>query len=211
MSQPAEKRQRRSQEDRVKATLDVTYEAIVTSLDEKGYSATTFSSVQAASGLSRGALTYHFSSKLDMMVFACRRLLEAAIRPTQSSGSKRAEASGNIAEFLMFYWRQIVNTREGRAFIEILIASRSDDELDAEIGPLLEDWDKEICKSAIDRFAATSGSDDDVMVLWSMARTFLRGLVIHSRFVNDPASLEDMVRRFGQMLAEELRFRGLKH
>ncbi len=209
MSQSGIKPTRRSQEDRIRGTLDAAYEAILSSLDENGYSATTFSSVQANSGLSRGALTYHFSSKKEMIVFACRRLLDAAIRPTQSSGQRRAAASGNIADFLMYHWRHLVNTREGRAFIEILVASRTDLNLDAEIGPMLEEWDTEICRLATINFSAVTGSDEDAALLWSMARTFVRGLIIHARFINDPARLEEMVDRFGQMLADELRLKGV--
>jgi AcrR family transcriptional regulator len=211
MAQPETKPKRRSQEDRVKETRDAVYEAILTSLDERGYSATTFSAVQQLSGLSRGALTYHFASKLEMITFACRRLLEAAIRPTQAgAGTARAAASGNVADFLMFHWRHVVNTREGRAFIEIIVASRTDSELDSEIGPMLEDWDAKICRSAVQRFTAVSGSEEDAALLWSMARTFLRGLIIHGRFLNDPAQLEQMVNRFGQMLAEEVRLKGVE-
>lgn len=202
--------QRRSQEDRVRETRNVAFGAIVSSLDDYGYSATTFSTIQKRSGLSRGALTYHFASKKDMMVFACRRLLKAAIRPTNTASREQSEATGNIVDFLVFYWRQVVNTREGRAFIEILIASRTDPELDAEIGPMLAEWDSEIRKASLDRFVAVRGSDEDIELLWSMARTFLRGLVIHARFTNDPGELEVMLRRFAQTLAEDLRLKGVQ-
>ncbi len=208
--QVADKNQRRSQEDRVRETRNEVFEAIVSSLDERGYSATTFTTIQEHSGLSRGALTYHFASKQDMMVFACKRLLDAAIRPTNATGRQRAQASGSIVDFLMFYWRQVVNTREGRAFIEILVATRADAELDAVIGPMLLEWDKDIARASLGRFEVVNGSSEDIQLLWSMTRAFLRGLVVHAQFVETPGELEKMVRRFAQVLSEDLKLKGVE-
>lgn len=197
----------RTQDERVRSTRSAAYSAIITSLDEVGYAGTTFTTVQKRSGMSRGALTYHFDSKLDMMVFAARRLLEAAIRPTQTSGGRRAASTGNIADFLMFHWRHIVNTREGRAFVEILIACRTDEALNEALSETFEAWDAAISQSAMENFTAASGSREDAALLWSMSRTFVRGLLVHARFERDPARLEEMLSRFGQMLAEELTMR----
>lgn len=209
MPSQTDKKPTRTQDERVRSTRAAVYRAIITSLDEVGYAGTTFTTVQKRAGMSRGALTYHFDSKLDMMVFAASRLLEAAIRPTQTSGGRRAASTGNIADFLMFHWRHIVNTSEGRAFVEILIACRTDEALNGALSDTFEAWDAAISQSAMENFVAASGSEEDAALLWSMSRTFVRGLLIHARFERDPVRLEEMLSRFGQMLADELTMRAM--
>lgn len=208
MRKPASQHRRRSQADRVRETRETLFEAVLDCLDQKGYADTTIAAVQDMSGLSRGALMYHFATRQEMIVATAKRLLEAAIRPTRRLSTARAMAGGNVADLLMFYWRHIVNTREGRAFIEILVACRTDAALDLALAPHFAEWDAEIGKAAQESFRAVSGLEDDAAMLWSMARAFLRGLVIHARFVDDPMRLEGMVRRFGMMMAEELSLRG---
>ena len=45
---------------------------------------------------------------------------------------------------------------------------------------------------------------DDAALVWAICRTFLRGLVIHERFVDDPRALTPMVERFADIVAPHL-------
>lgn len=208
MQSLATKPTRRSQEERVRETRRALIDAVVESLDRHGFAATTISTVQEIAGVSRGALMHHYASKQDMIVAVARTLLDQAIRPARRVGSRRAMASGNLVDLLLFYWRQVMNTREGRAFIEILVACRTDADLNAVLRDHFAAWDADIARTAQENFTTVSGSAEDAAELWAITRAFLRGLVIHARFTRDPAQLEEMVRRFGMMLSAEMSIRG---
>lgn len=192
----------RRQEERVRATRAKLIGAAIEALDRHGYGATSISVVQTGAGVSRGALMHHFATRNALMLATAQHLLQAAIRPTRAAG--RHAAQGDLRGLMRYYWRRVVNTREGRAFVEILIASRTDPDLQEALGPLLAEWDAEIAAAARARFAHPSGDPEAAALLWSIARAFLRGLIVHRRFVDDPAHMERMIDQFADLMAGQL-------
>lgn len=187
----------RTQADRVRETRTKLIKATVAALDAHGFAATSMSVVQAGAGVSRGALMHHFGSRNELMVATAQHLLDAALRPT-----RRARQSGDLSGLITYYWTRIVNTREGRAFVEILIACRTDPDLQNALGSLFSDWEDEISRAARDTFDAHP--PEDVELLWSITRAFLRGLIVHAQFTDDPAHLDKMIQRFSALLSETL-------
>ncbi len=169
--------------------------AVIASLDENGYAETSIAKVQARAGVSRGALTHHFPSKEDLMAATAERLLDTALEPARRRDPRPAR------DQILSAWRRIVNTPEGRAFVEILVATRTDAALRARISPFLKSWDARV-GAAVARVFRTP--EDDAARVWAICRTFLRGLVIHERFVEDPEELTQMVERFADILAPHL-------
>lgn len=120
------------------------------------------------------------------------RLLDSALAPARRRDPRPAR------EQILSAWRRIVNTPEGRAFVEILIATRTDAALAARISPFLRDWDARI-GAEISRVFRTP--EDDAAQVWAICRTFLRGLVIHERFGATPEELTALVERFADIVA----------
>ncbi|MCD2174854.1 TetR/AcrR family transcriptional regulator [Rhizobium sp. C4] len=201
----------RKQADRVRDMQDRLIAATVVCLDRYGYSGTSISAIQDAAGVSRGAILHHYPSRQDLIAATASRLLDAALRPTREGRPGRGDGAKSLEELLLFYWRQVMNVPEGRAFIEIVVACRTDEALESALADLFTTWDAKVAESARLRFAAFTGDADDAALLWSIARTFLRGLIIHARFVEDPAHLENMVRRFGAMLSAQLSLKTAAH
>lgn len=195
----------RRQADRVRDMQKRLIDATIDCLDRCGYAATSISAIQETAGVSRGAVLHHYPSRHDLMAATAQRLLDAAIRPTREARSRLSGSS--IQDFLAFHWRRVVNTREGRAFIEILAACRTDPALEAALSQTFAHWDREIAETAERRFVSRSAEPDDAAILWAIGRAFLRGLIIHARFVDDRAYLERMVRRFADLLATQLSLR----
>ncbi|SET37615.1 TetR/AcrR family transcriptional regulator [Oceanicella actignis] len=181
--------------DRVAAARARILSAVVACLDELGYADTSIAKVQARAGVSRGALTHHFPSKEDLMAAAAERLLDAALEPARRRDPRPAR------EQIIDAWRRIVNTPEGRAFVEILVAARTDAALGARILPRLAAWEARVGAAVAQIFRTPEG---DAARVWAICRTFLRGLVIHERFVADPAELNAMVARFADIVAPHL-------
>lgn len=176
--------------------------AAVRVLDRHGHGGASIQAIQAEAGVSRGALTHHFPTRQALIAETARRLLARA-----TPAPRRTARGDGVEAMILDAWKRIVNTAEGRAMIEILIAARTDADLDAELSPFLRDWDAQVGAAARRVFAASGGDPADVETLWAICRTFLRGLIVHERFTGDRKALEPHVRRFAAMLGEHLRLR----
>lgn len=191
---------------RATRTRERIFAAVIRCLDESGYSETSINRVQQTAGVSRGALTHHFPTKEQMMV----RTLEHLLDPVRGPSSPMADAgllqkrgaATSLSDDLSNLWRRIINTREGRALIEILVASRTDAPLRAQIAPTLQTYNDEANRNILHLYSAPSGHD--VALLWSICRSFMRGLHTHSPFERDPENIEKMVDLFGQIMAPHL-------
>lgn len=176
--------------------------AAVQAIDRHGYAGASIQIIQAEAGVSRGALTHHFPTKQALVAETARRLLARAM-----PAPRRNKRAASVEAMILDAWRRIVNTSEGRAFVEILIAARTDADLHAELSPFLRDWDRQVGEAAAKVFAPVSGDEGDVEVLWAICRTFLRGLIVHERFTGNRKVLEPHVHRFAAMLAGHLTLR----
>jgi AcrR family transcriptional regulator len=184
--------------------------AVVQCLDEVGYSETSINRVQGLAGVSRGALTHHFPSKIEMMVETLERLLDPVrgqINPPTHAPDALGRAMagpGGIADDLERLWYKVLNTVEGRALVEILVAARTDRELGARIGPSLTAYNRQINANIQGFYAAATGDDNDVAMLWTICRTFLRGLHLQARFEDNPEAIRALLQRFAQVMAPQM-------
>ncbi len=175
--------------------------AAVECIDQLGYAEASINRIQARAGVSRGALTHHFPTKQALVAETAMRLLQAALRPIKMRGKAGALPTERLVRES---WNRIVNTSEGRAFMEIIVACRTDRALYDVLADDLYIWDRESGASVSALYQGSDAADDDAALLWSICRTFLRGLIIHERFVSDPAYLARMVDRFASLLSQQL-------
>lgn len=181
--------------------------AVIACLDEFGYAETTINSVQQKAGVSRGAMTYHFPTKEDMITEVVERLLDPVRGQSRRKSDQRSGSTGrgiDLREDLNRLWSRVVNTTEGRALFEVLVAARTDAQLRARITPGLVAYNDDINRSVSALYAAPTGEADDVVTLWTMCRAFLRGLHVQERFENDPAMTARVVDRFAEIMATHL-------
>ncbi|WP_170559946.1 TetR/AcrR family transcriptional regulator [Ruegeria atlantica] len=174
--------------------------ATVTCLDQMGYAETTFAKVQAKAGISRGAITHHFPTKQALVAATALQLLSKAQIPPGSQD----RAPQPVYDLIMSAWANIVNSAGGRAIVEILVACRTDAELFGLLEQSLRDWDKSNLSLISARYASISGDRDDTALLWSITRNFLRGLLLHEKFVSSPEYLTQMMDRFARMMESQL-------
>lgn len=178
--------------------------AVVACLDECGYAETSINRIQERAGVSRGALTHHFPTKQALVAETCMRMLHAAMRPIYALKDEGEARPLPADELLIGSWNNIVNTPEGRAFVEILVACRTDRALHDVLCEDLLAWDAESAAAVSALYSGSGPDEDDAALLWSMCRTFFRGLLMHERFVYDPAYLGRMTDRFAGIMNAHL-------
>lgn len=176
--------------------------AVVISLDRHGYAGTSINQIQAIAQVSRGALTHHFPTKKELIIETIGRLLSRSYRPLDVSNDPIVVAGGNPAEaYLVAIWERIVDTKEGRALIEILVAIRTDPELSESLADDLVRWNDLTNAAWSNRFSIRSGNQDDALVIWNVCRTFIRGLLLQERFASDSEELRHNMRTFAKLIS----------
>lgn len=174
--------------------------AAILCLDKYGYAETSFARVQTKAGVSRGAITHHFPTKQALVTATTMELLSNALGPVE----QRTEDPIPVRELINKLWDKIVNSSGGRAMVEILVACRTDPELYLMLEQRLRDWDRQSLLSISVNYVGIEPDPDDAELLWSITRSFLRGLVLHERFVVDPDFLARTVDRFARMMEAQM-------
>ncbi len=184
-------------------------DAVIACLDTHGYGETTISRVVEAAGISRGALTHHFPTKEDLIVETTDRLLHRTTRvrpPSERTGEATAPpgADQGFESDFVWLWERLVNTPEGRALIEILTAARTDDALRRKIGHRLRFWNEAMNDRMAEVYESVDGSPEDVRILWTICRVFLRGLIVQGMFGGEKEERGRLATRFAEIMAPHL-------
>lgn len=127
-----------SQQDaRSQATREKLCKATLETITEIGYHATTTSMIAKRAGVSRGAQTHHYPSKLDLVIAAFSYLLVDWERRRIEHVEQNKENFG-IENYLQFLWDEIFNDPYYVAMLEMLLAAKGDpklkDRLTSELG-----------------------------------------------------------------------------
>lgn len=201
-SEQAAGRQNR-QELRARLTREALCQATIACLDRYGYSETSISRITDEARVSRGALTHHYRSKEDLIVDALDRMLQARIEIPLPSQRHRDSLSTSelIRTDLLWVWRNL-DTRNGRALVEVLLASRTDAALQDRISDKLHDWNTLMSTFILESYRTRSGRDEDVLVLWDICRVFFRGLLIQKAFVSSARENQRLAEAFIALVSD---------
>jgi len=126
---------RRTQAERRTATRSALVRATVDALVELGYARTTTQEVQSRAGVSRGALTHHFTAKADLVLAAMDHLYEEFSESVRKAAAALPDdPSARIRLGVELIWERF----HGPLFVasmELWTAARTDAELRAALLP----------------------------------------------------------------------------
>jgi AcrR family transcriptional regulator len=129
--------QRKSGEMRIRIL-----EAAIDCLVENGYSGLSISDVAARAGISRGAKHHHFPSRLELagalVEYTFYQRMHHYLGDYFSAQKKSSDFVQTASDL---HWKS-VQTREYAAYLELAIAARTDDELNAYFLPAARRFDK---------------------------------------------------------------------
>jgi AcrR family transcriptional regulator len=131
MASPAEtsERTRRTQAERRAATREALLDAAVDCLAEEGYANTTTRRIAERSGVTLGAMQYHFASKAELLGYATRRIGSKIAQQILERGSADIPSIQSRAEDFLDYWWDLLKGPLFAATAELWVAARTDSEL----------------------------------------------------------------------------------
>jgi AcrR family transcriptional regulator len=168
---------RRTQQERIEAARRAIVDATLTSLAYRGYQATTFASIAADAGLSRGGLLHHYLNKHELVAevltqAVAERLAEfdAELRVLKPGPDRLTDAVDLLYEvFHSIVFHAAVATRAG---------ARSDAALMARITPIFKATDEYIASRAEAMFGAELAASDEIDMKIRFAVIAVRGAAL---------------------------------
>ena len=148
---PADTNGRRTQAERSAATQARLLDAAVECLAELGWARTTTTEVVRRAGVSRGAQVHHFPTKDDLVVAAIEHLFErrtAEFRATFDGLPPEHRTADRAVDLL---W-EIVQGPCFAAWLEVVVAARTDDRLRAALEPVEHRFHENVERTFLELF-----------------------------------------------------------
>jgi AcrR family transcriptional regulator len=128
----APKRVRRTQEERSAETRGRLLDATIACLTDLGYAATTTTVIAERAGLSRGAQLHHFPTKAELVAAAVEHLTRRIGEELFEEAAKLPADGDRVSAAVDLLWSRF-STPLFPAWLELLVASRTDAELRAHL------------------------------------------------------------------------------
>ena len=142
------------------------------------------------------------------MVVAAERLLRPTLslrrRKHPAGAASEAVLAVDVEADIVWMWEKLVDTSEGRALLEILVASRTDDVLRQRIATKFARWNNAINETLIENYGQSGMDGQALQEFWTICRVFLRGLNTQSQFDPDDGMRKALVRRFAHAFAAQM-------
>jgi AcrR family transcriptional regulator len=134
-----ERRQRRTQQERSADTVARLLEATIDLLHDRGLYRMSTSDIAERAGVSRGALTHHFSSKEEIIVAAVAHMLRQSTASLHQMAADIRHSGGSTDEIVDFLWR-IMNDRLFYVTMEFLPEARHNGDFRESIIPVVKEF-----------------------------------------------------------------------
>lgn len=143
---------RRTQEERSARTRQRLLDATIESLVEVGYAGTSTTAVCARAGLSRGAQLHHFPTKIELVTTAVEHLFEVRQREFRAAFADLPRADRPRAAIDLLW--PMISGPAFYAWLELLIAGRTDKTLRAAVRRVTEKFRDTVQKTFRELFPA---------------------------------------------------------
>jgi AcrR family transcriptional regulator len=182
--------------------LDATIECIA----ELGCTGATMDRVVARAGVSRGAQGHHFPTKSLLFQAAMTHMLDGLVEDLRLQTERIRAQRSDPASVFQHLWDEYFSGRLFAVTIELIVASRTDQELREALTPVTERFHRQVddCFYILNRGGDHSDRQLDSVVRLTMS--LLRGMGVQTVLFDKPAyyheMLQDWFRIVSKVLAE---------
>ena len=188
------KRVRRTQEQRTADTRAALFAAAVTTIDRLGYAGANNASIADEAGVSRGAITHHFTTRAAFMAEVVRWVFDQETVIFRDLMDE-AHVGSRVSDWPALLW-DVFSRPSGVAVMEILVASRSDPELAALVLPM----QAEVERTGAANFLQTIGGQQLDMAAIRLVVWAIRGMTMGRTFIDDPDGMKQAVALFSRLI-----------
>lgn len=183
---PGRKPQARSAATR-ESILDASLECLV----ERGYARTATADVAERAGVSRGAQLHHFPTRAGLLAATVEHLAERRLAELGRTLERRERAGDEIDAAVDFIWNAYSDPT-AYASLELLIASRTDDDLLAHLRPVAERFERTLAQADL-TLAPDSMARERRAALRKLVIATMQGLAVMRVLDDEDASIEPVL------------------
>lgn len=185
-------RRRRSQHERTAETSARLLNATIDLLHDNGFSRLSTPQIAAHAGVSRGALTHHFSSKEELITDAINDMLERVTADLHRFAEDIARRGGSSDEIVDYIW-QMMSDRLFYVTMEYLPEARHNDEFKERLIPVVKKF-----HAGLDAIwmalAARRGADPEkTRTVMNTTMCLVRGMIAQTVLREDPGYFNEML------------------
>jgi AcrR family transcriptional regulator len=166
----------RTQQDRSTRTQAALLTATIDCLVEYGYAGTTTRLVADRAGVSRGAQTHHYPTKHDLVVAAIEQLFDAHLDEFTRT-FRAVPAEGRTLDRAVGVLWDVVSGPTYAAVLEVVVASRTDDELRAVVHAVAARLERSVAELLL-WFAPDLGDLDAARSVVDLAFALVQGAAV---------------------------------
>jgi AcrR family transcriptional regulator len=181
---PKKPPRRRTQEERSATTRALLLDATIDCLYDVGYTNTTTTEIAKRAGVSRGAQLHHFPTKLALVTTAVDHLFDRRQDEFRSTFAQLPHDADPIVAAIDMAW-SMVNGKTFYAWLELLVAARTDSELKKRVAAIAERFDREGQRMFRELFALDAKTSELVLVACTLALATMEGLAAAKIAIGD--------------------------
>lgn len=183
---------RRWQQRKAAATRKLILDAAVRCLVEGGYARLTTVEVLNKVNVSRGAMHHHFPARADLVVALIDHVLHQRLERFLSdylSALRDSDPAHAIEVATEVHW-QSLKTPEFAAYLELVIAARTDAELSALLVPATREFERTWLAEVEKALPHWAGASAQMLLANDVAAAMHLGLLINTPFIEEDARTE---------------------
>lgn len=201
ISKPATRRTQAERSDAMRTRL---VDATLDCLHTEGYAGTTVGKIVERAKVSRGAPVHHFPSKAAMIEAAAEALIRRTYVQLGQIIGRVGESDNRLEDIILESWRSLFGARENAVMLELMVASRHDEELAA---MMLKLWTAAYgtIRATAEHYFEPLHASDNVRQLMILTQWLLRGMVEDNHLIKDENIFEHFLKLWCRVLGSHMR------
>jgi AcrR family transcriptional regulator len=192
-----------TQEQRSTETRLAISAATIQCLIEDGYSATTTLAVHERAGVSRGALTHHFSSKQEMLISAIQHLAEVREKELSEIARDFSDDADRVSGVIELFW-EMHKSDLFYAALELWTAARTDASLRDALHVAERELGRRHRRLAAEMFGEPFTHHPQFDEVFEMMLRVFRGAAVTRILRSDPAAEDALISSWAQLFVRTL-------
>ncbi len=196
---------RRTQDQRSTETRRLLLAATVQMLMDVGYANTSTAGIAKRAGVSRGAQTHHYPSKMDLIVAATEEMFGNYAAGLEALAEDLRNGVLDFDGFFDAVWNEVLHGDWFYSSLEIIVAARGDAGLRHQLSPLILDLHDRFEAIWSKTFVAVNPEVISSRMALNLALNVFRGMAVQAVLRRDEAYFREMLITLKTMLAGHVR------
>lgn len=181
-------------------TRRILMEATLDSMCELGYHQSSTTEIIRRAGFSRGAMLHHYPTKVALLSASFEYLHDQISNDVQTLIEQAEKEGLTWADLLDEIMTRYFQGRLWDAFLEIMVAARTDHELWQQLVPTVQKYYAQV-DNVWHRHFTTNDVNSEIATLLNLSLCVIRGMALQMLLRDDPHYYEEIMRQWKAMIA----------